>query len=68
LLLLLYKNYKLAFNQTRLWRGFKNIDRANIHNLDQIYILKITENKRELIYNDKDILVETKPIKIGSSD
>ena len=57
--LLLFKDHKLAFNQTK-W--FKNISKANIQILDQTYTLKANENKRELIYNDKGILVGTKPI------
>jgi DNA polymerase elongation subunit (family B) len=63
--LLLFKDYKLAFNQIK-W--FKNISQGNIKVLDQIYTLQATGNKRELIYNDKDILVDTKSIKIGSFD
>jgi DNA polymerase type B, organellar and viral len=57
--LLLNKDYKLAFNQNK-W--FKNISLANIKILEQTYTLQVTDNKRELIYRDNDILVATKPI------
>jgi hypothetical protein len=59
--LLLNKDYKLAFNQ-RKW--FRNISQANINILEQTYTLKATGNKREMVYNDKDLLVATQPILI----
>ena len=39
----------------------KNISEANINILDQIYTLKVTGNKRNLIYNDEDKLIGTNP-------
>jgi len=57
--LLLSKDHELAFNQKK-W--FKNITAANIQILNQTYTLKATDNKRELIYCDRDILVATKPL------
>jgi hypothetical protein len=59
--MLLNKVQNLAFN---LKKWFKNIDRAYIHNLDQIYTLKVTGNKRELVYNTAGVLIETRPILI----
>ena len=56
---LLNKDHKLAFNQIK-W--FKNISNANINILEQIYTLKVTGNKRELIYSSRDgKLVNTVP-------
>jgi len=59
--ILLNKDYKLIFSQNK-W--FKNIDKANISILEQTYTLQVTENKRELIYNDQGILVDSKPFLI----
>jgi hypothetical protein len=55
------KEHKLAFNQTK-W--FKKISKAKIQILDQIYTLQVTSYKRELIYNDNNILVDSKSILI----
>jgi hypothetical protein len=57
----LNKEHKLAFNQTK-W--FKKISKANIQILDQIYTLQVTSYKRELIYNDNNILVDSNSILI----
>jgi hypothetical protein len=53
---LLNKDYKLSFKQNK-W--FKNINQANIQVLEQIYTLKATNSKRELVYNDEDVLTGT---------
>jgi len=60
---LLTKDYHLIFNQ-RKW--FRNLKDANIKILDQIYTLKVTQNKRELIFKD-NLLVGTKPFKLNNS-
>ena len=57
---LLNKDHKLAFNQIK-W--FKNINTANINILEQIYTLKVTGNKRELIY-ENNMLINTVPFKL----
>lgn len=58
---LLNKDYKLTFEQ-RKW--FRHLDEANIEILNQIYTLKVTDSKRELIYENNQ-LVGTKPIVIN---
>lgn len=59
---LLLKDSKLEKNQEK-W--FKNLQEGNISILDQIYTLKVTSNKRELIYirdGENNKLFATKPI------
>jgi hypothetical protein len=63
--LLLSKDHKLAFTQTK-W--FKNISESSIQLLDQVYTLQATENKRELIYNKERFLIDTKPILINNGN
>ena len=58
--ILLNKDYKLLLNQ-RKW--FRNISEANINILFQTYNLKVTSNKRELIYKNGK-LIATKPLVI----
>jgi DNA polymerase elongation subunit (family B) len=55
---LLSEDYKLTFNQNK-W--FKSFEKANIQILEQIYTLKVTSLKRNLIYEDGK-LVNTRPI------
>lgn len=56
---LLKKNKLLKLNQEK-W--FKNIEEGYISIHDEIYTLMVTDNKRELIYDDKNIFIGTKPI------
>jgi hypothetical protein len=56
---LLSKNSNLEFNQEK-W--FKHLNKGNISIKDQLYTLKVTGNKRDLIYNQDDILVDTIPL------
>jgi hypothetical protein len=60
---LLIKNNKLELNQVK-W--FKNIEEGNIILKNQIYTLIPTENKRQLIYKNNE-LVDTKPIIIDKN-
>jgi hypothetical protein len=57
---LLNKDFKLSINQSK-W--FRNVSEANISILEQTYELKVTGNKRELVY-ENGILVNTRPIVI----
>jgi hypothetical protein len=57
---LLNKDYKMSINQSK-W--FRSVSEANIKILEQTYELKVTGNKRELIYED-GVLVATKPLVI----
>ena len=56
------KNNSIKLNQEK-W--FKNIGQGNISIKDEIYTLMLTENKRELIFDNNNIFIETKPIKIN---
>ena len=60
---LLYKNYNIELKQNK-W--FKNLIDANITIKDQIYSLKVTENKRELIYDFNNRLISTNPLTINT--
>lgn len=60
---LLIKNNKLELNQVK-W--FKNIEEGNITLKNQIYTLIPTENKRQLIYKNNE-LVDTKPFIIDNN-
>jgi hypothetical protein len=59
---LLVKNSKLEFNQSKWYR---NISSANINIKDQLYTLKVTNNKRKLLYNNNDLLTGTTPFIIN---
>ncbi len=59
---LLYKDASKTFTQER-W--FKSLFKGEINIRDQVYTLKVTANKRKLIYNDKGILVDTEPLDIS---
>jgi hypothetical protein len=61
LIVLLNEDYHLTFNQ-RKW--FRSLGEANINILEQTYNLKVTGNKRELIYDNNNILIGTKPLVI----
>jgi hypothetical protein len=54
---LLNENSSLSLNQEK-W--FKNFSEGNISIKDQLYTLMVTANKRQLIYNNKQ-LIDTKP-------
>ena len=58
--ILLTEDFKLTFNQNK-W--FRNLMDANIQILEQIYTLKVTNLKRNLVYKNNK-LVGTKPLKI----
>jgi hypothetical protein len=57
---LLFKDSNLTFKQEK-W--FRSLSKANIEIIDQIYTLKVTGNKRKLIY-DNDKLINTLPLKL----
>ena len=59
---LLIKNNKIERNQTK-W--FKSLESGTITVKDQLYSLKITDNKRQLIYSNNK-LVSTKPYIINN--
>jgi len=60
---LLYKDNYLVKSQVK-W--FRHIDQGNISVIEQLYTLKVTDNKRKLIYKNNK-LVGTKAYKIDSS-
>ena len=60
---LLTKDNKLEIKQDK-W--YKSISKGSINIKNEIYTLKLTDNKRELIYNDKNKLINTKLIKINT--
>ena len=43
----------------------RNLNEGKITLLDSIYTLQITDNKRQLIYNENNKLISTKPYKIN---
>nr|YP_010697821.1 hypothetical protein P1S03_mgp24 [Porodaedalea chrysoloma]WCF76782.1 hypothetical protein [Porodaedalea chrysoloma] len=55
---LLNKDESLKINQDK-W--YKHIDKGLISVKNEIYTLIITDNKRELIFNEKRIFKDTKP-------
>jgi len=59
---LLFKETFLKKIQSK-WR--KNLSKGTISVLDQIYTLKITDNKRKLIYNNNNKLIGTTPYVIN---
>ena len=58
---LLSFNKKLTFNNEK-W--YKDIATATINIKDQIYSLRATGNKRKLIFNEDNILINTEPFKL----
>jgi len=44
----------------------KFLNEGHIEVIDQLYTLKITDNKRKLIYNENGKLISTKPYIINS--
>jgi DNA polymerase type B, organellar and viral len=61
---LLYKDALIEKSQTK-W--FRKISEAKINLLEEIYTLKVNENKRKLIYNKKGKLIGTKAYKINKN-
>lgn len=61
--LLLHKDYKLSFKQNK-W--FKNISKGNIKVLEQVYTLQTTSLKRELVYDEENKFIATKPILLNN--
>ena len=59
---LLFKESTLQKIQTK-WR--KNLKEGHIELLEQMYTLKVTENKRKLIYNKNNKFIATKAYKIN---
>jgi len=59
---LLYKESTLQKFQTK-WT--KNVSEGHIKVLEQIYTLKVTDNKRELVFNNNNKLINTNSIKIS---
>lgn len=56
---LLKKNSEINLTQDK-W--FKSLSEGSIQILEQTYSLKVTANKRNLVYNSEQILVNTTPI------
>jgi hypothetical protein len=61
---LLYKDNNLLLNQDK-W--YKNLKDATINIKNQVYTLKITSNKRQLIYDSNNKLIGTVPYIIDNS-
>jgi hypothetical protein len=58
---LLIKDSNIQINQNK-W--FRYLDKGTINILDQTYDLKVTSNKRELIYSEDGKFIGTNPLKI----
>lgn len=61
---LLNKNSYLEKSQIK-WR--KNLQEASISVINQLYTLKVTDNKRNLIYNENNKLIGTIPYTINEN-
>ena len=61
---LLKKNKKIEIHHDK-W--YKNIKLGNITIKDDLYTLMATDNKRKLVYNEKNILIDTKPLVLESN-
>jgi hypothetical protein len=61
---LLYKNSSLEINHEK-W--YKSLENSNITVKDQIYTLSVTSNKRKLIYDKNNKLINTKPYIINNN-
>ena len=55
---LLVKGESIKINQNK-W--YKNIGEGHITVRDEVYTLMLTENKRELFFNNDNVFVDTKP-------
>lgn len=59
---LLHKDRSLTFNQTKY---FRNLGLSTINLLEQTYNLIPTDNKRQLVYDNNNMLISTKPYVIN---
>ena len=59
---LLHKEKSLNFNQTK---SFRKLEEATITLINQTYNLIPTENKRQLVYDNNNLLINTKPFFIN---
>jgi DNA polymerase type B, organellar and viral len=57
--------YKDTFIEKFHRKWFRDLSKAQIQLLEQVYTLKVTDNKRELIYDKNNKLISTKPYKIS---
>jgi hypothetical protein len=48
-------------------KWFKNLSEGHISVLDQLYTLKVTDNKRKLIYGDDNKLIASSPYIISNN-
>lgn len=55
---------KLLTKTQNKW--FRNLNKAQIQILEQVYTLQVTNNKRELIYNKNNKLIKTNPYVINT--
>nr|YP_009690175.1 hypothetical protein PPIT_000072 [Porodaedalea pini]QEG56955.1 hypothetical protein PPIT_000072 [Porodaedalea pini] len=62
---LLVKDSSFAINQEKWYR---EINSSQIVVEDEIYTLMVTDNKRTLIYNNKNILTETLPYNLMDNE
>jgi hypothetical protein len=46
----------------------KNLSEGHIEVLNYLYTLKVTDNKRQLIYDENNKLINTKPYEIKDND
>lgn len=58
---LLFEN---AFLEKEQNKWIRKLEKGTIHILKQLYTLKVTDNKRQLIYDNNNIITRTKPYKI----
>jgi hypothetical protein len=58
--------FKESFLQKYQNKWIKNLSRGNIELREDLYTLKITENKRQLIYSENNELINTKPYIINN--
>lgn len=58
----MYKNALIEKSQTK-W--FRNLSDGKINLLNELYTLKVNDNKRKLIYNNNNKLIGTKAYKIS---
>lgn len=58
---------KYSYITSKHIKTFKSIELGIINVLNQIYTLKITDNKRKLIFNDDNKLIGTMPYTISSN-
>jgi hypothetical protein len=47
-------------------KWFRKLSEAKINILEQVYTLKVTDNKRELIYDNNNKLIGTRTYKISN--